>query len=49
MTNLVDKFCVKLGLDTEEIQDSPHRGLLYIGIVFMLGMTTAFFIMAALS
>lgn len=46
MTVLLDRFFIKTGFDRQEIESTPHRGYLYIGIIFMLGMTTAFLIMS---
>lgn len=45
MTSLMDEFFIFLGLDSEELKQSPLRGRLYVGIVYCLGITTAFAIM----
>ena len=45
MTNLMDNLFIKIGFDNRDIKRSSKRGVFYVGIVFMLGMTTAFIIM----
>lgn len=49
MTILMDRFFIKIGFDPEDVQSNPRRGLLYIGMIYMSGMATAFLIMALLS
>lgn len=46
MTPLMDRLFISIGLDAKEIQNSPARGALYIGIICMIGLTSAFLIMA---
>jgi len=45
MTGIVDKFFIYIGFDKNELEMSDVRGLLYIGIVFMMGVSSAFIIM----
>jgi hypothetical protein len=49
MTILMDRFFIKIGFESEDVQSNPRRGILYIGITYMSGMATAFLIMALLS
>jgi hypothetical protein len=49
VTVIVDRFFAKLGLEEEELKSSPKRGFLYIGMIYMLGLITAFLTMAILS
>jgi len=44
----MDKFFNRIGLDEQDIKTCSTRGLLYIGIIFMAGMMTAFLVMAVL-
>lgn len=48
MTYVMDKFFISIGFDAEEIHESPKRGGLYIGIVFMLGLASAFLLMTVI-
>ena len=45
MTNLMDKMFISMGLDGKEIKDTQIRGVLYIGMIYMIGLTSAFLIM----
>jgi len=47
MMVLMDKFFVRIGLDKVEISAAEYRGLIYIGMIFMLGVAVAFLVMAA--
>lgn len=49
MTILMDRLFIKIEFDSEGIQNSSKRGILYIGMIYLAGMATAFIIMAALS
>lgn len=49
MTVLMDKFFIKIGFDSQGLLSNSRRGILYIGMTYMAGMTTAFLVMAALS
>lgn len=49
MTILMDRLFIKIGFDDEELQNSSYRGYLYVGMIFMLGLTVAFLIMTLLS
>jgi len=49
MTRLMDKVFIHLGMERVEIEASDIRGGLYIGMVFMTGLGSAFLIMTALS
>jgi hypothetical protein len=49
MTKQMDKFFIKIGLDSQEIQSNPKRGILYIGMIYMFGIATAFLIMTILT
>lgn len=46
MTFLLDKFFISIGLEAQEIHESSIRSAIYIGIVFLLGLASAFLIMA---
>ena len=46
MTPLLDRLFISIGLDSKDIENSPMRGALYIGIIYMIGLTSAFLIMA---
>ncbi len=46
MTNLMDKVFISMGMDGKEIKDTQIRGVLYIGMIYMTGLTSAFLIMA---
>ncbi|RKQ68921.1 hypothetical protein DES40_1696 [Litorimonas taeanensis] len=46
MTHIFDKFFAKIGLEEDEIQGSPLRGILYVGIAVM---TALMFIFTALT
>jgi|GEM_PF-3926205 len=46
MTPLMDRLFISIGLDPKEIKNSPLRGALYIGIIYVCGLTSAFLIMA---
>lgn len=48
MTVLMDAFFVAIGFKADEIKDSHIRGGLYIGMIYIAGMATAFLIMAAI-
>jgi len=41
----MDKFFISLGLDATEINASLCRGWLYVGMIYMFGLATAFGIM----
>jgi len=49
MTVLMDRFFSKMGLEEQELKHSSQRGYLYMGMIFMLGITSAFLVMAILS
>jgi len=49
MTVLMDKLFSNIGLEEQELKESPRRGYLYIGMVFMFGSTCAFLVMALLN
>ena len=49
MTLLMDKFFIKIGFDTKELKACKIRGALYIGMVYTIGMASAFMIMATLA
>lgn len=48
MTDLMDRFFARIGFSLHELHTSDYRGLLYIGMIFLSGMTTAFIIMAGI-
>ncbi|CAM3832367.1 hypothetical protein LIHA111178_11035 [Litorimonas haliclonae] len=37
---------MSMGMDGKEIKDIQIRGALYIGMIFMIGLTSAFLILA---
>ena len=43
---MMDKMFISMGLDGKEIKDTQIRGVLYIGMIYMIGLTSAFLIMA---
>ncbi|GLQ24229.1 hypothetical protein GCM10007853_21030 [Algimonas ampicilliniresistens] len=45
MTYLMDKFFIAIGLDETEIRESAYRGWLYVGMVYLLGIGSAFGVM----
>ena len=49
MTLLMDKLFISIGFDEEELKKSTMRGLLYMGIIFMLGVMMSFLVMTILS
>lgn len=49
MTHLIDKIFIHLGMDKAEIEASDIRGSLYIGMIYTVGMTSAFLIMSVFS
>lgn len=49
MTNLMDKFFISMGLEAVEIKASPYRGWIYVGMIYLLGLTSAFGVMAIMS
>lgn len=48
MTDFMDRFFARIGFSIQELHTSHYRGLLYIGMVFMSGMTTAFVTMSVI-
>jgi len=46
MTGLIDRFMIYIGFEKDDLLSSRYRGWLYAGIIFILGITTAFLIMA---
>jgi hypothetical protein len=49
MINLMDKFFISIGLEAPEIMARPHRGYLYIGMLYSLGLASAFGTMAIIT
>ena len=48
MTELLDKFFLFLGLNEDELSQSSARGMLYVGMIFLAGIATAFLFMTAI-
>lgn len=48
MTDIMDKFFVRIGFKRDELEASHLRGFLYVGIVYMIGLSSAFLIMTAI-
>ena len=46
MTRLVDAVFIRAGFDRGELLRSNLRGSLYVGMVYMAGLASAFLIMA---
>ena len=42
MTQVVDRFFISIGFESDELRASPHRGWLYFGIFYSLGLICAF-------
>ena len=49
MINLMDRLFISIGFEKREIKASPIRGWIYFGIIYFLGLTSAFGIMTILS
>lgn len=49
MTHIMDKFFIHIGFNREELTASNSRGWIYIGMIFLIGLSTAFFIMSVFS
>lgn len=49
MTNLMDMFFIKIGFEAEDLKACNIRGALYVGMIYTIGMASAFMIMAALA
>lgn len=47
MTNLIDRFFIKIGFESEDLKACNIRGALYVGMIYTIGMASAFVIMAA--
>lgn len=46
MITLMDHFFIRIGFQEDELKRSAIRGWLYMGMIYMIGLTTAFLIMA---
>ena len=42
MIRMMDNLFIAAGLEAKEVKASPMRGVLYLGMIFMLGLTTTF-------
>ena len=49
MTHLMDKFFIHLGMDKTEIEASDIRRTLYVGMIYMVGLASAFLVMSIFS
>ena len=49
MIDLIDKLFISLGFDQAELKASVFRGWLYAGMIYCLGIITAFLIVLILS
>lgn len=49
MKQLMDKLFISVGFDAAEIRASTDSGWLYVGIVYFLGLASAFVVMAIVS
>jgi len=49
MNLLIDKFFIKIGFDAQELKACNIRGALYVGMIYTIGMASAFSIMALLA
>lgn len=49
MKQLMDKLFISIGFDAAEKSASADRGWLYVGIVYFLGLASAFMVMAIMS
>lgn len=49
MTDFMDKFFISIGLDEAEIRKSDIRGVLYVGMIYLLGFTSAVLFMGMLT
>lgn len=49
MTYLMDKLFIAAGFQAGEIKTSHYRGWLYVGIVYFLGLASAFGVMTIAS
>jgi len=45
--SVMDKWFIFIGLEKLELEGSDIRGFLYMGMIFLLGQSFAFLIMAA--
>lgn len=48
MTLIMDKLFIKIGFEAEDLNACDIRGTLYIGMIFSIGMGSAFGTMAML-
>lgn len=48
LKELMDDFFVRIGFKRRELNVSHYRGHLYVGVIYMFGLASAFLIMAAL-
>ena len=49
MTLLMDKLFIKIGFKAKDLKSCTIRGALYFGMIYTLGMSSAFVVMAMLS
>ena len=49
VTAIMDKWFIRVGFQKVELEESDIRGFLYMGMIFMVGQSLAFLIMAILS
>jgi len=49
VTYLMDKIFICLGMDKTEIEASDIRGTLYVGMIYMVGLASAFLVMSIFS
>ena len=49
MTILMDKFFIKIGFEPQDLKACNIRGALYIGMIYTMGMSSAFAIMTILA
>jgi len=49
LTELMDGFFIRIGFEKRELEASYYRGQLYAGMIYMLGLASAFLLMGVLS
>ncbi len=42
MTNMTDTLFIKAGVDAEELRQMKGRSVLYVGMLFLVGMSLSF-------
>lgn len=47
-TVLMDRFHIALGYSRQELEAVEYRGWLYLGMIYMTGLASAFVIMASI-